>query len=357
MTHWLPRFHSVGGTCIPRMALSGMRYAFVPVRVHLCLYNRHPTHTIGEQSVSTVPTIAVARSTLAPTRCYSQKTEAIDTVELSPLSTQTEIANVLRPHFEDQKPVLLKGINANHDAITNWKNLDYLIAAVGEDTHCTVEIGGSYSNADMERPDICFGDYIQYMKLFQERYESNADDEKVKVDQPNRKELVYLAQNDLFDPLRKDFTLPSLCSDPSFNVGKGSLYSTMFWFGPRGCISPLHYDPLDNLLMQFVGKKKVILFPAISASTCTENVNNAIGGATTDANTNLWHYAGHNGQQYNTSPIDLLNPDFEKFPLFVNAPTAICCDLEPGDICFIPQRWWHHVTSLDTSISVNAWWR
>ena len=139
-------------------------------------------------------------------------------------------------------------------------------------------------------------------------------------------------------------------------LDKGA-YSTMFWFGPRGCISPLHYDPLDNLLMQFVGSKKVILFPATSASTCTENVKNAIGDANRDANTNLWHYAGHNGQQYNTSPIDLLNPDFEKFPLFVNAPTAICCDLEPGDICFIPQRWWHHVTSLDTSISVNAWWR
>ena len=60
---------------------------------------------------------------------------------------------------------------------------------------------------------------------------------------------------------------------------------------------------------------------------------NAIGDTTADANTNLWHYAGHNGEQYNTSPIDLSNSDFEKFPLLVNSPTAIRCDLEPDDIC------------------------
>lgn len=281
------------------------------------------------------------RSLHSAHRCYSQKSKQINVEELSPYSTQVEIANALRPHFEEQYPVLLKGVNVNNDAIENWKSLEYLETTVGEDTSCTVEIGGSYSNSDLERPEICFGDFIQYIKLFQERYE-NGNEGASGGELPNRKELVYLAQNDLFSSLQKDFELPDLCCDSSLNVGGGSLYSTMFWFGPRGCVSPLHYDPLDNLLMQFVGRKKVILFPKPADNTQPPK---------------SWHYAGHNGQQYNTSPIDILNPDLKMYPLFAMAPTAIVCDLDPGDICYIPQKWWHHVTSHDTSISVNAWWR
>jgi len=199
-----------------------------------------------------------------------------------------------------------------------------------------VEIGGSYSNPNMERPEITFGDYIQYMTMFQERYgEEGIGREE---DEPNSEELVYLAQNDLLSPLYKDFELPQLCRDPSFNVGNGSLYSTMLWFGPRGCVSPLHFDPLDNLLMQFVGRKQVILF-------------------SNDDDANAWHYAGHDRQQFNTSPVDVTNPDLDEFPLFANAPVAIECQIEPGDIVYIPSKFWHHVTSFDTSISVNTWWR
>ncbi len=62
----------------------------------------------------------------------------------------------------------------------------------------------------------------------------------------------------------------------------------MFWFGPSGCIPPLNYDPLDStLLIQFVGRKQVILLPAASPSTCTENVKNVIGDVNRYANTNL----------------------------------------------------------------------
>jgi hypothetical protein len=35
----------------------------------------------------------------------------------------------------------------------------------------------------------------------------------------------------------------------------------MLWMGPRHTVSPLHYDPLDNILMQIVGWKRVVLFP------------------------------------------------------------------------------------------------
>lgn len=95
--------------------------------------------------------------------------------------------------------------------------------------------------------------------------------------------------------------------------------------------------------MQFVGRKKVILFPK------DDNDRNSSSSS--------WNYAGVNGQQYNASPIDIMKPDLEAYPNFVNAPTAMDCMLHPGDILFLPHRWWHYVKSLDTAISVNIWWR
>jgi hypothetical protein len=45
------------------------------------------------------------------------------------------------------------------------------------------------------------------------------------------------------------------------------------------------------------------------------------------------------------------------FPLFNEAnKKKIMLDLEPGDILYIPRKWWHGVETLDTSISVNIWW-
>lgn len=287
------------------------------------------------------------KSTIATRRNYSFESKLIDVKQLCSKSTQQEIADALRPHFEKQYPLLLKWPNSYCDAVRCWKSLDYLKMKVGEDASCTVELGGSYTNPDMERPEISFGDYIQYMTLFHDQY--GEEGSRSCDNEPDAKKLVYLAQNDLFSPLHLDFDVPELCRDPSFRVGHGSIYSTMFWFGPRGCTSPLHYDPLDNLLMQFVGRKNVVLFPKSSSSKSDGNETKTVVD---------WHYAGHDGQQYNTSPIDILNQDIvEKYPLFQNAPMAIECQIEPGDILYIPSKWWHHVTSLDTSISVNVWWR
>mmetsp|Transcript_8415 Transcript_8415/g.15881 ORF Transcript_8415/g.15881 Transcript_8415/m.15881 type:complete len:302 (+) Transcript_8415:98-1003(+) len=291
--------------------------------------------------------VRVKSKILARRYNHSFESKLIDMKQLCSKSTQQEIADALRPHFENQYPLLLKWPNIDSDAVRCWKSLDYLRMKVGEDAPCTVEIGGSYTNPDMERPEITFGDYILYMKLFHEQYGEEGS-RRSNENEPDAKNLVYLAQNDLFSPLHLDFDVPDLCQDPSFQVGNGRIYSTMFWFGPRGCVSPLHYDPLDNLLMQFVGRKNVVLFPPMRLKDTPPVV---------DDDDVDWHYAGHDGQQYNTSPVDIINPDIEKYPLFKKAPMAIECQIEPGDILYIPSKWWHHVTSLDTTISVNVWWR
>ncbi len=291
-------------------------------------------------------------------RYFSGDRKKISVEVLSPTSTQEEVANAVRPYFHRQLPVLLQGLNSisNCRAMESWSSLDYLQSKVGEDTPCFVEVGGSYANSDVQRPEITVGDYILYMKMFQDKYE-RSDEGNSCEDQhsisPKQGELVYMAQNDMFPQLWDDFQLPNFCQNPSLKVGKGNLYSTMFWFGPRGCVSPLHFDPLDNLLMQFAGRKRVILYPPSHdrSGQDDQNLSDSIP----------WHYAGHDGQQHNTSPIDLNDEDIasleETYPLFAQAPVATECLLEPGSILYIPSKWWHHVTSIDTAISVNAWWR
>jgi Cupin-like domain len=288
---------------------------------------------------------------------------------LTEVQTNTEpwvYANAIRAHFQQQTPVVFRGSVAQDPAIQNWKSLEYFRAVVPANEVGNVEIGGTYGNPSLERPEIHFADYLDYLDLFHDRHGALGPDieggdpwlgmgeNRDNNDEPTMHEMVYMAQNDLFPALYKDVTIPAFCDDSSFGIGKGQLYSTMLWLGPRGCVSPLHYDPLDNILMQFVGRKRLILFERSFATQ--SKIESSTPGPSIP-----WHYAGSEGQQYNTSPInieDSLEALAISYPLFCEAaPPAIYCVLNPGDAVYIPAKWWHHVRSLDTSASVNVWWR
>lgn len=44
-----------------------------------------------------------------------------------------------------------------------------------------------------------------------------------------------------------------------------------------------------------------------------------------------------------------------RFPEFRRAH-VITVDVGPGDLLFVPSRWWHQVRTLETSFSINWWW-
>ena len=99
------------------------------------------------------------------------------------------------------------------------------------------------------------------------------------------------------------------------------------WFGPGGTVTPLHHDAMNILLAQVCGRKTVTLIPSFQ----TPYVYNHIGVY---------------------SAVDCEKPDYNKFPLFRKA-TQLKVLLEPGQVLFIPVGWWHHVRSVDVSISLS----
>jgi len=253
---------------------------------------------------------------------------------------QVRLADAIRPYHENQTPVVIQRAYANSIACQKWHDVEYLRRMIGDEKECEVEIGTVYTDAVKSR--IPFGQYCDYLNLATAESQQNngVDDDDNSSSSSSSLPMVYLAQNEVFDGLRDDYDVPKFCSDSALNVGQGSLYNEMVWIGPQGCVTPLHYDPLDNIFLQCAGMKQISLYPPQEESK------------------NQCYYPGYNGGQYNTSGVDVEQPDFGTFPLFRNvAPLVQQVVVRSGDLLFIPARWWHHVRSLEYSVSVNFFWR
>jgi hypothetical protein len=107
------------------------------------------------------------------------------------------------------------------------------------------------------------------------------------------------------------------------------------WLSSADCLTPLHYDGKNNLLTQMHGTKRVTLLPP------TEHARLYPYG--------VGHYAAH------ASRVDPADVDADKFPQFPSS-LIVSLDLTAGDTLFIPAFWWHHIRSLELSVSVNDWW-
>lgn len=117
----------------------------------------------------------------------------------------------------------------------------------------------------------------------------------------------------------------------------------VFWFGPEGSISPLHFDRADNLFVQLMGRKRWILFAPEErhALHADEHILCEINGSKRCMN--------------GFSPVDAEHPDLTLYPRFRQA-RAMAVTLEAGDALYIPPRWWHHVAGLEVNISISNWW-
>lgn len=99
------------------------------------------------------------------------------------------------------------------------------------------------------------------------------------------------------------------------------------WIGPKGTITPLHFDMINNFFCQIRGSKRVRLVPSWSMP---------------------WVYNDYHVY----SDVDAASPDFDKHPLFENV-TIFDFVVYPGEVLFIPMGWWHHLESLEPTVSLT----
>ncbi|XP_030315464.1 bifunctional peptidase and arginyl-hydroxylase JMJD5 isoform X1 [Calypte anna] len=221
-------------------------------------------------------------------------------------------------HFRDnflipQKPVILEGITDHWPCMKKW-SVDYFCQVAGCRT-VPVELGPRYTDEEWSQKLMTVSDFInQYIV--------------------NQNSVGYLAQHQLFDQipeLKEDISIPDYCC---LGEGEEDDITINAWFGPEGTVSPLHQDPQQNFLAQVFGRKYIRLYSPQDSE-------------------NLYPHESH--ILHNTSQVDVDDPDLVKFPSFSKAAFQSCI-LMPGQVLFIPVKYWHYVRSLDTSFSVSFWW-
>lgn len=104
------------------------------------------------------------------------------------------------------------------------------------------------------------------------------------------------------------------------------------WFGPKGSLTPLHFDSQDNLMCQYIGKKHLTLYPPSQIPYLS---------------TRGWAPAW-------SGVPDPRRPDLDKFPRFAKAK-AVEVTLAAGEMLYLPARWSHFVVNIETSLMVNFW--
>ena len=119
--------------------------------------------------------------------------------------------------------------------------------------------------------------------------------------------------------------------------GWGELSSNLLLVGERFNSTPAHYDEQQNFFAQLVGQKRVVLFSPDDFGC-------------------LYPFPVHHPNDRQTM-VDLYAPDSFKFPRFSQA-RPFETTLEPGDVLYIPQYWWHHVENLSHGcVSLNFWFK
>ncbi|KAM8962229.1 bifunctional peptidase and arginyl-hydroxylase JMJD5 isoform 2-T2 [Pelodytes ibericus] len=213
-----------------------------------------------------------------------------------------------------QKPVILEGIIDHWPCMKKW-SVEYLGRVAGRRT-VPVELGSRYTDTEWSQKLMSINEFIN-------KYIINPQGS-----------MGYLAQHQLFEQiqeLKEDIGIPDYCC---LGEGDEDDITINAWFGPAGTVSPLHQDPQQNFLAQVVGRKYIRLYSVSE----TENL-----------------YPFDSSLLHNTSQVDIENPDYIKFPTFSQAEHQECL-LSPGQVLFIPVKWWHYVKALDISFSVSYWW-
>lgn len=121
-----------------------------------------------------------------------------------------------------------------------------------------------------------------------------------------------------------------------------SLLRIELWIGPGGTRTPVHCDYSENLFCQVVGRKRFQLYPPSAISVFEPALDFLLYRDYAP------EYADHERDGRGT-PLDqilaseAIAPEYD----FV---------IEPGEVLYLPYRWYHRVSGLELSFSASTRW-
>lgn len=205
-----------------------------------------------------------------------------------------------------------------------WADAAYLAGRAGPGRVVPIETGARYTDRDWGQTVMPFDEFLD--RIGWGEIEDVAG------------EKLYLAQHTLltqFPWLAEDLEVPTYVRT-THATHRGAAPITSVWLGPYGTVSPPHTDAYYNCYVQVVGAKWVWLAPRDA------DRGGAMAAWRTDA---AESYAG---LMHNTSRRDVWAT-----PTCVDG--AMQAVLQPGDMLYLPPRWWHAMHSLSRSFSVSFW--
>lgn len=243
---------------------------------------------------------ATIESPLQPTGFkYAEDIEVRDSISPEEFRSQ---------FLRKNRPLKLTGVVPHWPAAKKW-TFDFF-CQLGKDHEVLLEEGNVMQKQTSFRRET-FADYVK----------------KIQKD-TSSEERGYLSVFRIFN------AFPELRSDVDFSLlDQFKLKaSTSGWVGPKGTVTGYHVDWGDNILAQIQGRKELHLAPPAA----TPNM-----------------YPGKKFDQGTTiSDVNMDEFDASRFPRFLEVEHHRVV-LNPGEMVFIPRGWWHHVRSLDPSISVS----
>jgi lysine-specific demethylase 8 len=215
-----------------------------------------------------------------------------------------------RDYIDKNRPLLMRKVTAEWPAMRKW-SLEYF-ASLKLPKRLYLE-KGNVMQGTPEYDELDYSDYIRRLM-----------DDSGQVSHRHG----YLSVFKIFR------SFPHLKEDVDFSLfSRFKLKNTVAgWIGPAGTVTGYHIDWGDNVFAQICGRKEMRLVAP--------------------ADSRYMYPSKRFDQGTTSSDVDVDDYDRQRFPLFERA-TEHCIVLQPGDMLFIPRGWWHHVRSLDKSISVS----
>lgn len=279
-------------------------------------------------------------------------------------------------------PAIFKNGIESMGKLRRWMDIAYLERKYGHTEH---EVVFAFDDLYMQpwgdklespyREEMTLKDFLR--KLKSARRSSHGNGSRLFIEQgaifnreDEEEERSDKHRHDDHHPMMNDIEVPDFA-----HFLRDALTSVNFWLGSHGQErkkSALHFDSSNNLLVQLIGEKELVMFHPLEARSVypkrlsrktrakrpTETDPEAVEYLTQEEE------LGEEGKDDvidNFSPVLVDAPDTDRFPLF-KKEDAIVCTLKPGDVLYLPAYTWHHVysrrnESQGVNCALNFWFK